>query len=379
MSSANPPALQHLDDDDNVASFSGTSVQYQSQAAVHPSDDQVPSQTNVNTQPHIPHPPGDSAPGHQAPQMAEDILTIHRRHNCAPCLPNNSQLLAIRQQQASSTNQATHENPTNSDGQDCPATSSANPPVPTNPLAGRSTEQSEPWQLQYYDLPTCDIIKRTKQFSHCWWPHHASSITRLLWEDLGNWRSSLRKKARIFVTQSGLFLRDGLDAERHANNLAHPALSGLVIDFFYTGPTAVGKLFLEVFAQEVPRVMVALAATALKVILDEIASSQGEVNFQVTTYLPVYRNPQFDELVQPCPVINLEHSCLGWDSVSILQHIYLFSTVSSLAQTREDCPMLSNYVQGEMFTREGGYPSTDYRIYERCSMTAFEMCHAVPS
>ena len=28
-------------------------------------------------------------------------------------------------------------------------------------------ERSEPWQLQYYDPPTCDIIERTKQFSHC--------------------------------------------------------------------------------------------------------------------------------------------------------------------------------------------------------------------
>ena len=50
----------------------------------------------------------------------------------------------------------------------------------------------------------------------------------------------------------------------HANNLAHPALSGLVIDFFYTGPASVGKLFPEVFAGEVPRVAVATAATAVR-------------------------------------------------------------------------------------------------------------------
>lgn len=48
------------------------------------------------------------------------------------------------------------------------------------------------------------------------------------------------------------------------NNLAHPALSGLIIDFFYTGQASVGKLFPEVFAQEVPRVTVALAATAVR-------------------------------------------------------------------------------------------------------------------
>ena len=86
----------------------------------------------------------------------------------------------------------------------------------------------------------------------------------------------------------------------------HSALLGLVIDFFYTGSASVGKLFPEVFAEEVPRVMVAIAATAvglfvafvtfdidsfmqLKVVLDEITSGQGEVNFQVNTYTPVYR------------------------------------------------------------------------------------------
>ena len=46
-------------------------------------------------------------------------------------------------------------------GQECRATSS------TNSLAGRSMECSEPWQLQYYDLLTCDVIERVKQFSHC--------------------------------------------------------------------------------------------------------------------------------------------------------------------------------------------------------------------
>jgi hypothetical protein len=50
----------------------------------------------------------------------------------------------------------------------------------------------------------------------------------------------------------------------HTNNLAHPALAGLIIDFFYTGPTAIGTLFPEVFVNEVPRTAVALAATAVK-------------------------------------------------------------------------------------------------------------------
>ena len=28
-------------------------------------------------------------------------------------------------------------------------------------------DRAEPWQLQYYDLPTRDVIERAKQFSHC--------------------------------------------------------------------------------------------------------------------------------------------------------------------------------------------------------------------
>ena len=62
-----------------------------------------------------------------------------------------------------------------SDNQDCPTISSTSPSdgqerpaiSPINPPAGRFTERSEPWQLQYYDLPTCEIIEHAKQFSHC--------------------------------------------------------------------------------------------------------------------------------------------------------------------------------------------------------------------
>ena len=32
---------------------------------------------------------------------------------------------------------------------------------------GKVTEHTEPWQLQYYDPPTHDVIEHTKQFSHC--------------------------------------------------------------------------------------------------------------------------------------------------------------------------------------------------------------------
>ena len=47
------------------------------------------------------------------------------------------------------------------------------------------------------------------------------------------------------------------------NNLAHPALSGLIIEFFYTGTNAVANIFLEVFKNEVPCAAVAFAATTV--------------------------------------------------------------------------------------------------------------------
>lgn len=43
----------------------------------------------------------------------------------------------------------------------------------------------------------------------------------------------------------------------------HPALSGLIIDFFYAGPASVSKLFPEVFADAITRPTVTLAVTAV--------------------------------------------------------------------------------------------------------------------
>ncbi|KAF8119566.1 hypothetical protein EV363DRAFT_1305046 [Boletus edulis] len=223
---------------------------------------------------------------------------------------------------------------------------------------GPTTEGAELWQLQYYSPSIHDIIEHAKQFSHCdavsinaflmrptfnskvveyinkvitehqqrclnvsngWWPHHLSGITKLLWKDLGNWCSALRKKAvrsllsatceilnheanikiaKRLLDNGGLFSKDGIDNEGHVNNLAHPALTGLVINFFYTSLTSVGQLFPEVFSQEVLRVAVALTEMTkphypsiegkLKVVLDETILGMGKVNFQVTSYSPVY-------------------------------------------------------------------------------------------
>ncbi|KAF8547649.1 hypothetical protein OG21DRAFT_1527009 [Imleria badia] len=127
-----------------------------------------------------------------------------------------------------------------------------------------------------------------------------------LWEDLGNWHSTLRKKAHMFIAQcyhwdpkgrhdvnieiakslldnGGLFLKNVVDDKIRVLNCDR-----LVIDFFYTGSASVGQLFPEVFLQEVLRVVVALTMTALKVVLDEIISGKGKIDFRGATYSLVY-------------------------------------------------------------------------------------------
>lgn len=52
----------------------------------------------------------------------------------------------------------------------------------------------------------------------------------------------------------------------------HPALSGLIIDFFYSGSNAMGSLFPEVFATKVPRATVVLTATAVVTFFEIILS-----------------------------------------------------------------------------------------------------------
>ena len=47
------------------------------------------------------------------------------------------------------------------------------------------------------------------------------------------------------------------------NNFAAPALAAVVIEFFYTGPSALGPVFPEIFTHEAPRVAICLAATVV--------------------------------------------------------------------------------------------------------------------
>lgn len=105
--------------------------------------------------------PGNPVPARRSvsAQPPVNVVAGHRQRNRTPRLPSNMQLLAARQQQAESTDDAT--------GDTEAATGNGNGQArPANP--GRSAmERAEPWQLQYYDPPTRDVIDRAKQFSHC--------------------------------------------------------------------------------------------------------------------------------------------------------------------------------------------------------------------
>ncbi|KAI6006143.1 hypothetical protein EDC04DRAFT_2907948 [Pisolithus marmoratus] len=65
------------------------------------------------------------------------------------------------------------------------------------------------------------------------------------------------------LLECGDFIKDGMDEEGHTNNFVHPALSTLIIKFFYTGTNAMVNVFPEVFQNEVPHSAVALATTAI--------------------------------------------------------------------------------------------------------------------
>ena len=105
------------------------------------------------------------------PVQPEDIVTGHCQRNHVPRLPSNTKLLAARQQQTLSTNQVAGEASHNGNGQEPPIPSKTSQETTTTSKSSRpvcpTSEHAEPSQLQFYDPPTCDIIKRTKQFSHC--------------------------------------------------------------------------------------------------------------------------------------------------------------------------------------------------------------------
>ncbi|KAI6114581.1 hypothetical protein EDD16DRAFT_1521005 [Pisolithus croceorrhizus] len=211
-----------------------------------------------------------------AAQEPEDIVAAHRLGD-QETLPT-TQVLAKSQEILSATETATHGHGVLDMDM-------------TKPV-GPATEGTEPWKLQYYDPSTHDIIDHAKQFSHCdtmsinAFPVHSTFNAKTIdyiEEAIAEHRmqhphiSEGLWPYRCLLGNGGLFLKNGVDDEGHANNLTHPVLTGLIADFFYSGSTSVSQLFPEVFSPEVPRVAMAIATTAI-----------CEVNFRVTTYSPIY-------------------------------------------------------------------------------------------
>ncbi|KAI6028040.1 hypothetical protein PISMIDRAFT_98865, partial [Pisolithus microcarpus 441] len=91
------------------------------------------------------------------------------------------------------------------------------------------------------------------------------------------------------LIKGAAFLRDGVDNEGSMNNMVHPALVTLVMDFFYM-PLSVSSAFPKVFSCKVPRVTMCLAATALQAALDKYTQTgiQQDCQFKYGTYSKIF-------------------------------------------------------------------------------------------
>lgn len=108
--------------------------------------------------------------------VIEDIVTQHRQRNRAPRLPDNAELLAVRDQQTSKTSRPiSHSKVHDSESLDGPisktslSTEAAPIPQPATSVASGivPNSNSDPSHLQFYTAPVRDIIERAKQISHC--------------------------------------------------------------------------------------------------------------------------------------------------------------------------------------------------------------------
>ncbi|KIM63483.1 hypothetical protein SCLCIDRAFT_117031 [Scleroderma citrinum Foug A] len=127
------------------------------------------------------------------------------------------------------------------------------------------------------------------------------------------WRSTIKAKAHEYIVRhyplgstksceenlanaqelicGAKFLRDGVEPDGTTKNMASPALAGLILEFFYTGTSALASLFPEVFTQEVPKSVVCLAATAVSTTaIDEymITGVQQDCPFEYNIYSKIF-------------------------------------------------------------------------------------------
>ncbi|KAF9227895.1 hypothetical protein BS17DRAFT_813771 [Gyrodon lividus] len=249
--------------------------------------------------------PSPHVPGLTTTQRdVEDVVAQHRQRNRAPRLPSNVQLLTVHNQQnsqgfrsASHTNSAADdldnlETPIStlvqSSAQQSSSATDVNLPSAAHPVAtivsntsGTLPDNNDPLQLQFYVPSVRDIIERAKQFSHC---NIAS-----LWEDIGNWQSSLKEKARSYVRE-----RYKWDPENRRT--VNADIAKKLLD---RGPNSMGNLFPKVFEKEVPR-------ATIKLTLDEMAAEGKEVTFKRDVYSNVYVD--IISLMTKCDTVPVHHA-----------------------------------------------------------------------
>ncbi|KAI5985798.1 hypothetical protein EDD15DRAFT_2373914 [Pisolithus albus] len=96
---------------------------------------------------------------------AEDVVAAHQQCNYAARLPNNSQLNSIQEQQSSTLPQVPQaQSMISLPSGALQLLEAVNPPVPP---VGPAIVKAELWQLHFYKPVVQDILKCTKQFSHC--------------------------------------------------------------------------------------------------------------------------------------------------------------------------------------------------------------------
>ncbi|KAF8548593.1 hypothetical protein OG21DRAFT_1526394 [Imleria badia] len=151
----------------------------------------------------------------------EDVIAQNCQCNRPPHLPNNTQLLTTRSQQ---TSQSLHSVTHTTSADELLAPISAHPPTApasTGPPKTQSLPASASTTvtpaaagpipqpnlnpvastIEYMDEVVAKCHARGLTIPEGWWPQYTNGITKLLWEDIGNWQSSLKKKAHSFIHQ----------------------------------------------------------------------------------------------------------------------------------------------------------------------------------
>ncbi|KZP07295.1 hypothetical protein FIBSPDRAFT_939595 [Athelia psychrophila] len=91
------------------------------------------------------------------------------------------------------------------------------------------------------------------------------------------------------LLRDGNFMHNGKDSNGQTNNLTHPAVAQLCINFYYGASSRIGHEYETIFGTEVPPLAVALRIVVIKCCLDEYTQGKKKnVPFQADTYRTQY-------------------------------------------------------------------------------------------